>query len=203
MKKIFAKAVFVKTAMQEEGYPLLLTPSHKKVPEIAVIGRSNVGKSSLLGHLFGTKSLVKVSSTPGKTQGINFFLLDNKLCLVDLPGYGFAKVPKALQQEWGGMIQTYLEKRESLQAILLLLDIRREPSEDDLTLLSFATHFKKPVILVLTKVDKLKREEIKRQTEVILGKVGRDFPFVHYSVPSNQGKDMLIGLIQKVVDVVK
>ena len=127
----FQKATFVKSAVKKNDYPIIRNESGVILPEIAIAGRSNVGKSSLLNHLFLSKNLVKTSSIPGKTQLINFFSIDDTFAFVDLPGYGYAKVPQAIRQDWGPMIQTYLEPRESLKVILFLFDIRREPNEDD------------------------------------------------------------------------
>ncbi|HEY4831767.1 MAG TPA: ribosome biogenesis GTP-binding protein YihA/YsxC, partial [Waddliaceae bacterium] len=114
----FRKAKFVKTALLPKDYPNLKTPSGDNIPEIAVAGRSNVGKSSLLNHLFQCKGLVKTSSSPGKTQALNFFAVDEMLAFVDLPGYGFANVPEKVRKQWGPMIQTYLENRPTLKLIL-------------------------------------------------------------------------------------
>ena len=119
-------AQFVKSATRPGNYP----PEER--PEIAFAGRSNVGKSSLLNVMVQRKSLVRTSSTPGRTQLINFFDLNGELYLVDLPGYGFAKVPMAVKKQWGPMIQTYLQSRQSLCAVVVLFDIRRVPREEDL-----------------------------------------------------------------------
>ena len=125
MKKIlFKKGVFLTSALKTSELP------ETDMPEIAVVGRSNVGKSSLINHLLRSKTIVKVSSKPGKTQRINYFVIDNALMLVDLPGYGYAKTSKSIQEEWGVWIDRYLKERK-LKLILFLLDSRRELSDED------------------------------------------------------------------------
>lgn len=195
-KSVFCNAEFIKTAIKEKDWPKLYDKSGKPAIEIAVAGRSNVGKSSLLNHLFKSRDLVKTSSQPGKTQAINFFMLSKELAFVDLPGYGYAKVPPSVKKEWGPMIQAYLENRSQLQLILFLLDIRRIPNEDDIQFLSWAAHHEKSVIVVMTKTDKITKNEQQANTK----KIKETLPFenlhyVHYSVPLNQGRDTLIGLI--------
>ncbi len=194
----FTKPAFVKTAMKQKDWPLLKDLSGHVLPEIAVAGRSNVGKSTLLNHLFKVKDLVKTSSVPGKTQGLNFFTLNQRLAFCDLPGYGYAKVPDTVRKAWGPMIQEYLEKREELKLILFLLDIRRIPNEDDINFLNWASHFNKSVIVVITKIDKVTKQECINNFKLIK----ESFPFenlhyVQYSVPLNTGRDGLINLIHE------
>lgn len=163
------------------------------MPEIAVAGRSNVGKSSLLNHIFGTKDLVKTSSTPGKTQMINFFSVNDEVVFVDLPGYGYAKVPLEVRKQWGPMMVGYLEEREQLKMLLLLLDIRRIPNEDDARMIGWAVHNKIPLILVLTKVDKVSAGEKKSNTEKILKAFNfENLDYVYYSIKTITGKDQLL-----------
>lgn len=192
----FTKAKFVTTAVNPKGYPTLRDPSGNIMPEIAVAGRSNVGKSSLLNHLFKSKGLVKTSSIPGKTQHINFFSVDDKLAFVDLPGYGYAQVPLKVRQQWGPMVQNYLEKRESLKLILFLFDIRRMPNDDDLALLDWIQHYHKNMVLVLTKVDKVTQNEKRVNTEKILRALNLQNVYnIHYSVTKDVGRKELIRLI--------
>jgi len=127
------------------------------LPEIAFAGRSNVGKSSLLNTLVRRKSFARVSRTPGRTREINFFRVNNQFVLVDLPGYGYARVSKEKKAEWRPMIQAYLRRTQLLRGIVLLLDIRREPSEDDRAMLDFLAEVEVPTIVALTKTDKLSR----------------------------------------------
>src|SRR5512132_614844 len=128
-----------------------------QLPEVAFAGRSNVGKSSLLNSLVRRKSFARVSRTPGRTREINFFRINNGFVLVDLPGYGYARVSKEKKSEWRPMIESYLRRTTQLRGIVLLLDIRREPSEDDRAMLDFLAETEVPTLIALTKVDKLTR----------------------------------------------
>lgn len=196
MKRSSKLAKFIKTAILPKDYPVIRNKSGKILPEIAVAGRSNVGKSSLLNHLFETSDLVKTSSTPGKTQALNFFSFKDKIAFADLPGYGYAAVPLAVKKQWGPMIQTYLEQREPLKLILFLLDIRRIPNEDDRQLVEWVAYQQKAMILVLTKVDKVNQSEKIAQTKKILEELNAaNIHYVHYSVLKSKGRDELIHMI--------
>ncbi|HEL0216010.1 TPA: YihA family ribosome biogenesis GTP-binding protein [Streptococcus equi subsp. zooepidemicus] len=127
------------------------------LPEIALAGRSNVGKSSFINTILGRKSLARTSSKPGKTQLLNFFNVDDKLRLVDVPGYGYAKVSKAERARWGKMIEEYLTTRQNLRAVVSLVDFRHEPSQDDIQMYEFLKYYEIPVIIVATKADKVLR----------------------------------------------
>ena len=127
------------------------------LPEVAFAGRSNVGKSSLLNSLVRRKSFARVSRTPGRTREINFFRINNGFVFVDLPGYGYARVSKEKKAEWRPMIESYLRRTSQLRGIVLLLDIRREPSDDDRAMLDFLAEVEVPTIVALTKTDKLSR----------------------------------------------
>lgn len=180
-------------------FPLLKDDQGRQLPEVAVAGRSNVGKSTLLNDLFGPKkNLVKTSSTPGKTQLLNFFSVKKVLCFVDLPGYGYAKVPLEVREQWGPMIQGYLSEREQLKLLLFLFDIRRMPQEEDIELMEWIAKAGKGVILVLTKIDKLKTNEIKSQTQKILSGFGvENLQYLHYSAPKNVGREGLIRMLNE------
>ena len=143
-------------------------------PEIAFAGRSNVGKSSLINTLLNRKGLVRTSSTPGRTQMLNFFAVNEKLHFVDLPGYGFARAPRPVREKWRPMIQNYLGRRENLKAVVWLLDARREPSPEDLQFLDWLEEAARPTIPVVTKVDKLSRNELSRQLAGIVRATGLD-----------------------------
>lgn len=200
MKKIeWTNAVFVKTATKEQEYPTIKNDRGNILPEVAVVGRSNVGKSTLLNSLFHTKTpLVRTSSTPGKTQHINFFTVDKAISFVDLPGYGFAKVPTSVRKEWGPMIQEYLNQRPSLHLILFLFDIRRTPSAEDLDLMEWIAKAGKGVILVLTKVDKVTESEKRQLTSQILKSFDiQDLHHLPFSAPKKIGRDVLIRMIQE------
>lgn len=203
MKKIaFKQARFLTSALKEDEYPSLQNPQGTPLPEIALIGRSNVGKSSLLNHLMQNKSLAKVSSTPGKTQRINYFLIDEKLLLVDLPGYGYAKVSQAIKQSWKTHLENYLTKRESLNLLLFLLDIRRTPNQDDLTFFKWANYHHLPLVLILTKTDKLSEQEQKKQHQIILNVLTSEkslsrLPVLLYSTKDGKCKHRLIEIINQ------
>ncbi|MCX6988010.1 MAG: ribosome biogenesis GTP-binding protein YihA/YsxC [Chlamydiae bacterium] len=187
MKNIdFQKTSFLRAVVEPEHYPVLHKGKHR-LPEIAIVGRSNVGKSSLINHLTQVKSLAKTSSVPGKTQTINFYLLDNQLCLVDLPGYGFSKVSHSIKKTWADSLETYLTTREELQLIFLLIDLRRELSEEDKGFIQWAVSAQKELFFIFTKADKLKPEE---QEEALPGLIeaikniyfDKPFAFITYSV---------------------
>lgn len=196
-----AQAKFIKTALLPKDYPMIRNAKGHLLPEIAVVGRSNVGKSSLLNHLFREKHLVKTSSTPGKTQALNFFNFEDRWAFADLPGYGYAQVPLSVKKQWGPMIRSYLEKREELKLILFLIDIRRIPNQEDLQLLNWILYHEKSMILVLTKGDKVNRTERQENTKRILeGLNVEPIQWVHYSVTKNQGRRELMGMIGEAIE---
>ncbi len=191
MKKFnFNNAHFLTSAISLETCPKPF------LPEIAVIGRSNVGKSSLLNDLFQKKGLAKTSSTPGKTRMINYFSIDDQLYFVDLPGYGYAKA-KGVDFDWEKMIETYLKERETLRLLLLLIDIRRGLIKEDLQMYEWIVYHRIPIVLVLTKVDKVKSNERAQSTKEILGTMNA--PHVHYSVTKNEGRKELIQRIYEII----
>lgn len=191
-----SKAKFIKTAILPKDYPVIRNMKGHILPEIAVAGRSNVGKSSLLNDLFHTKHLVKTSSTPGKTQALNFFIYEDKIAFADLPGYGYAQVSQSVRKQWGPMVHTYLEKREPLQLILFLIDIRRIPNEDDLQFFDWVVKSQKGMILVLTKIDKVKRNERKANTAKILEALGAsNIHYTYYSTLKNHGRRELLAMV--------
>lgn len=174
-------AEFVKSATRPEHYP------EGELPEIAFAGRSNVGKSTLVNTLVNRKKLVRTSSTPGRTQLLNFFAINNSFNLVDLPGYGFAKVPLAVKKEWGPMIRTYLQSRSSLKALVILFDIRRIPREEDIQLLDWLEEFGVPTIPVVTKADKVSRNQRRKHLQQIASATG--LPLEAFSVFSSLSKE--------------
>jgi len=165
-------AEFVKSAVTPLHYP----PA--SMPEIAFAGKSNVGKSALINTLTQRKGLAKTSNSPGCTQMINFFTVNNQLSLVDLPGYGFAKVPVAVKKKWGPMVEAYLKDRSSLRLVLFVLDIRRDPGENDLVMYRWLEFYGIPYLLVLTKIDKLSKQQTMLHRQTIV-----DF-FLPHSVPA-------------------
>src|SRR5512133_2708333 len=158
--------VFIKSATKPAHYP------ESSLPEVAFAGRSNVGKSSLINVLVNRKKLVRTSSTPGRTQLINFFDVNGTFTLVDLPGYGFAKVPLEVKRQWGPMMETYLAQRTNLAGVVLIFDIRRIPREEDLQLLTWLRTYGVVPILVVTKCDKVSKNERSRQFALIGSSLG-------------------------------
>ncbi len=196
MKIEFKNPKFIISAVQPAGYPNIKNDRGEFFPEIAVVGRSNVGKSSLLNDLFMSKGMVKTSSVPGKTQLINFFTLNDQLMFVDLPGYGYAKVPLETRKKWGPMIQNYLQKREHLKIILFLFDIRRVPSQEDRDLLEWIKAQDKPTLIVLTKVDKVTQNQKMSAAKKIMDRFGGEkVPKLFYSTLDRVGRRELMSWI--------
>lgn len=154
------KNIQLTVAVEPLGYPM------SGLPEVAFVGRSNVGKSSLINTLLGRK-IAKVSQNPGKTRTINFYNINNEINLVDLPGYGYAKASKSEIAKWGKMIETYLKERKELKAISLLLDIRHTPTENDKLMYEWLAHYGYETIIVATKLDKIKRSQVPKHIEQI------------------------------------
>lgn len=183
---IIKSAEFVTSAVKPSQYPEAL------YPEAAFAGRSNVGKSSLINTLVNRKRLVKTSSTPGRTQLINFFRVNEALSLVDLPGYGYAKVPAAVKRNWGPMIETYLKGRESLKAVVLILDIRRIPGIVEQNFIDWLTRYQRRSILVLTKADKLSKAARLNQRRGIAAALDVDEDtLILFSAKSRLGKPLV------------
>lgn len=191
------KAQFIKTAVKRAGYPLLKSPQGKELPEVAIMGRSNVGKSSLINHLLGVRGLARTSATPGKTQHLNFFSVDDKWVICDLPGYGYAKVPESVRRAWGPMMEEYLSHRPSLRVIVLLFDIRRSPNKDDEQLVEWLRYYEKPFIFVLTKVDKVKANEKKKNAAHILETLHISSSPLYYSSTKNTGRKELLRALEE------
>ena len=173
-------------------------------PEVAFLGRSNVGKSSLINTLLGRRKLVRTSSKPGCTRALNFFLINNRWYFVDLPGFGYAAVSKSLKEEWGRLAMDYLTTRENLAAVVLLQDVRRLPGPEEIFLWEHFQSLRRPVIPVLTKADKLKLGERGKQLKNIagalahLGVKGEDF--VWFSAVNREGRDRLWTRILQYLD---
>jgi GTP-binding protein len=171
------------------------------LPEIAFAGRSNVGKSSLLNRLVRRKAFARVSRTPGRTREINFFQVNDQLVLVDLPGYGFARVAREQREQWRPLIEGYLRGSERLQGVVQLLDVRRDPSDEDRTLLEFLAELGVPTIVVVTKIDKLNASGLKTRLDAIarLLALGED-QVVPFSALTNRGRDELASAIVDLVN---
>lgn len=181
---IIKNVEFIKSATKPGEYtePLFL--------EVAFAGRSNVGKSSLINTLINRKSLVKTSSKPGCTQLINFFLVNGNLSFVDLPGYGYAKVSKKVRAQWGPMIEQYLTVRETLRAMVLLIDMRREPQKEERDLIAWFTAHAIPHLIILTKADKLSKRNQQTNISAIAGCLGREQEtLIPFSSKTRLGRD--------------
>jgi GTP-binding protein len=191
-------AEFVLSAKEPAHYP------PEASPEIAFAGRSNVGKSSLINVLLKRKGLARTSNTPGRTQEINFFAINNRISFVDLPGYGYAKVPEKIRKNWGPMIETYLSERQTLRLVVLILDIRRNPSQEDHQLIDWLRYYRLPLCIVLTKIDKLSRNELaaqQRRIGVDLNLPPESHP-ISFSAKTGEGKELIWReIIRATVDV--
>jgi GTP-binding protein len=174
-------AEFVISAAAPKQFPI------DRRPQIAFAGRSNVGKSSIINTLLHRRNLVKASVTPGKTQLINFFAVNDGFYFVDLPGYGFARVPRAVTDAWAPMIEGYLKGSPGLRAVVVLLDARREPDERDLRLIDWLQQYDIPAIYALTKADKLNRQEAARAQRDIHARLGTTAPLLLTSAKAGLG----------------
>ncbi len=186
-------AEFMISAVSDKQYP----PGN--LPEFAFVGRSNVGKSSLINSLLNRKKLVKTSGTPGKTQMINFFDVNHEFVFADLPGYGFAKVPKAVQKKWQALVEQYLTQRENLRTVVLIIDVRRKPTDLDLHMQEWLEQYEVDTILVATKSDKLSQAEQSRQIKKIRQAFVGDAnnALVAYSSKKDKGRKELWKLLEQ------
>lgn len=174
-------AEFVTSAAGPKQFPA------DKRPQVAFAGRSNVGKSSLINALLNRKSLVKTSATPGKTQLVNFFLINEEFYCADLPGYGYAKAPREVVDAWAPLIESYLRDTPQIRVVVVLLDIRRVPDERDGRLMEWLRRYDVPALFVLTKADKMKRQEMVKAQREITEKLGSERPLLLTSSKSGQG----------------
>ncbi len=183
------------SAVSPKQYP------NTKVPEVAFAGRSNVGKSSFINKVLNRKSLARTSSKPGKTATINFFNIDNTVNFVDLPGYGFARVSKEEKKKWGDMIDTYLNSRENLSQVILIVDSRHAPSNDDLVMLNFIRAVCDRVVVVASKVDKLKKSERDDCLRRIITdlRLSGDDVIIPFSAVTGEGCDMFWDYINTII----
>lgn len=186
-------AEFVISAVGPKQYPT------DALPEIALAGRSNVGKSSLINKMLQRKSLARTSSKPGKTQTLNYYRINELFYFVDLPGYGFARVSKSVRAEWGNMIENFLTKRKELKVVLSIVDLRHPPTRDDQDMYTWLKHLDIPVIVVATKADKIPRGKWQKHlkiTKETLDMVKGD-PLILFSAETGEGKDVLWGELLK------
>ena len=183
---------FITSAVKPDQYP-----TDNRL-EVAFVGRSNVGKSSLINSLTNRRKLVKVSRTPGKTRLVNFFLINNDFYFVDLPGYGYAKVSRVEKESWGAFIETYLVNRSQLKRIILLVDCRHKPTDDDKLMYNFIKHYGYDCTVVATKTDKLTKNELRKNIAMLkkeLDLSGED-ELLTYSSLNKQGKEELLENIE-------
>ena len=176
-------AEFIKSAFAKAHW------TTDEMPEIAFLGRSNVGKSSLLNSLLQRKGLARTSNTPGRTQCINFFLVNGEFYFVDLPGYGYAKVSKTMRADWGVMAEEYLGEREPLKLSVQLIDSRHAPSELDKQLNEWLVYHRKPHLVVATKTDKLNRSELIKNLRGIENQFGSNSKIIAFSAKSGKGRE--------------
>ena len=175
-------AEFIKSAFAETDWP------RDERPEIAFLGRSNVGKSSLINSLLGVKGLARTSRTPGRTQSLNFFLINNRFRFVDLPGYGYARVPKIIRSSWGELATNYLAKRASLMLSIQIVDSRHEPTTLDLQLNEWLAAHQQPRVVVATKSDKLSNNELRKNLERVRTKLDME-RVIAYSAVTGKGRE--------------
>ena len=192
------KARYELTAVKPEQYPLAI------IPEIALVGRSNVGKSTIINTLLNRRNLARVSSEPGKTRGINFYNIDDELYFVDLPGYGYAKVSKGQKESWRAIIETYLNLRHQLKMVIMLVDIRHAPSADDKIMYQWILERGLSHMVVATKLDKISRSQVHARVQEIkkvLG-LGNGIVVIPFSSETRQGKDEIWTAVRVAMDAV-
>lgn len=170
------------------------------LPEVAMAGKSNVGKSSMINHLLGNKKLARTSSEPGKTRLINLYAVNSALILADLPGYGFARVPQAEKKRWAGMIEGYLSGSQHLKRVLQLVDIRHAPTQDDVTMVNYLRHYGLEFTVIATKADKLSRAERARSIPVICRTLAvQPWEVIPFSSEDGTGRDSVLALLDEVI----
>ena len=188
-------AEFVRSAKKLSDYP----PAG--ITEIAFAGRSNVGKSSLINTLLNRKRLARTSTTPGRTQEINFYRINDKFAFVDLPGYGYAKVPESVRRQWGPMVETYLRDRRTLKLVVVILDVRRDPSDEDRQLIKWLEFYSILFFVVITKTDKISRNALTIRKRVIGDLLGLSAGriLIPFSAKSGQGKELVWREIENIL----
>jgi len=192
MKVISAE--FVKSAVTRKDYP------GEPLPEVAFAGRSNVGKSSLINTLLNKKNLARISSTPGRTQTINFFRINQKFFFVDLPGYGFAHVPIEVKKKWKPMVEGFLTGDSRLKLVILIVDVRRDPNPDDATLLEWFRHYSLPLLVAMTKVDKVSRNEAGKQKQNFKNFFGlKEEEIIPFSAVTGEGREKIWKRIEEAI----
>src|SRR5690606_812392 len=173
------------SAVRPDQYP------EDGLPEFALAGRSNVGKSSFINKMIGRKSMARISSKPGKTQTLNFYKIEEKLFYVDVPGYGYAKVSKSEREAWGKMIERYITDREPLRAVIQIVDLRHPPSRDDIAMYDFMKHYDIPCIIIATKADKIPKGKWDKHKKIVRDtlEMEKTDPLIIFSSETGLGKD--------------
>ena len=191
----------IKTVSLETVVGITSTLPQNLHPEFAFAGKSNVGKSSLINAIMNRKSLARTSSQPGKTQTTNFYNVNDELYLVDLPGYGYAKVSQETKAKWGKMIERYLQRSKQLQAVFLLIDIRHDPSANDRDMYDWIVHNGFQPVVIATKLDKINRSQIAKQTKLIRTslKMPKEGILIPFSAETKQGRDEIWQRIEELL----
>ncbi len=178
-------ADIVISAVRPAQYPV------EDMPEFALAGRSNVGKSSFINKMLNRKNLARTSSKPGKTQTLNFYIINGIMHFVDVPGYGYAKVSKSEREAWGKMIETYVTTREQLKAVIQIIDLRHPPSKDDCLMYDFLKHYQIPCIVIATKCDKIPKSKWQKHIKIVKDtlELEEGDPIIMFSSETGEGKD--------------
>lgn len=186
---------FVTSAYSYHDYP------NHNLPEIAFSGRSNVGKSSMINKLLNRKKLARISSQPGRTQSINFYNIDERFFLIDLPGYGFARVPEKIKDQWAALIEDYLHNRPNLAGIVQIVDARHKPTQDDIMMINWLIETGFPIMVAATKVDKISKGQYHKQKKLIMNTLGleEDDIFTFFSAKTGEGLKDLSRFIDELV----
>ncbi|HPF21617.1 MAG TPA: ribosome biogenesis GTP-binding protein YihA/YsxC [Syntrophomonas sp.] len=192
---VIKKAEFVSSFVDIKSLP------EDNLPEIALAGRSNVGKSSLINKIVNRKNLAKSSSTPGKTRTLNYYLINSAFYMVDLPGYGYARVSKQERDKWGKLIEKYLSSRPQLRGVIQLLDIRHPPTENDVAMQQYLEHYQVPILLIATKTDKVSRNEKNKNLAVIKKtmQLESDQLLITFSAETGEGVDEVKTALEEIL----
>lgn len=184
------------SAVRRSQYPV------DKKPEFLIVGKSNVGKSSFINTIMSRKNFARTSATPGKTQTLNFYLVNDEFYFVDVPGYGFAKVDKSLKQKFGLMMEEYLVERNNLKKVFMIIDIRHKPSNDDVMMYEYLKHYNIPMTVIATKSDKLSNNQIERSKKMILQtlKMESDESLILFSALTKKGREEVYKIIDNILE---
>lgn len=189
---------FIVSAVRRSQYP------EDKLPELLLVGRSNVGKSSFINSIINRKNMARTSAIPGKTQTLNFFLVNKSFYLVDVPGYGFAKVSKQLKNKFGMIIEEYLRERENLKMVFMLVDFRHKPSEDDILMYNYLKYYNIPVTVIATKCDKVSKNSYDKNKNIIKNTLNmiNDDEIIMFSATNKYGKKEVHDKIENILNIV-